>query len=89
MSKAYKNPSAKIIISPIRWRSGSFRDLMIGIGTVRITRSERMLKEALKNQENFLLIQRIFLVGDQNADTGIHASGWERAHQQATWTRLF
>lgn len=38
-----------------------------------MTRSVRMLIEALKNHENFLLIQRISGVGDQKADTGMQA----------------
>lgn len=38
-----------------------------------MTRSVRMLNEALKNHENFLLIQRMSGVGDQNAETGMQA----------------
>lgn len=44
---------------------------MIGIGRIRITRSDKMLNEALKNHRNFLSMQRISAVGDQKADTGM------------------
>lgn len=36
-------------------------------------KSVMILIEALKNQENFLLMQRSFPVGDQKADTGMQA----------------
>ena len=38
-----------------------------------MTKSVRMLKEALKNHENFLLMQRMSGVGDQKAETGMQA----------------
>lgn len=43
------------------------------MGRIMMTRSVRILNEALKNHENFLLIQRMSDVGDQNADTGMQA----------------
>jgi hypothetical protein len=43
------------------------------MGRIMMIRSVRMLNEALKNHENFLLIQRMSGVGDQNAETGMQA----------------
>jgi len=69
----YNPPRAKITIRPIFCRIGSFRDFRVGMGSAIIMRSVRMLNEALKNQENFLLMHRISGVGDQKAETGMQA----------------
>ena len=69
----YNPPRAKITINIIFCRIGSFRELRVGIGRAMMIISERMLMEALKNHENFLLMHRISGVGDQKADTGMQA----------------
>jgi hypothetical protein len=47
-----------------------------------MTRSVRMLNEALKNHKNFLLIQRMSGVGDQNAETGVQVKVLDKIVQR-------
>jgi len=73
MRSAYNPPRAKITIKPIFCLAGSFRSLRVGMGRIMMIRSVTMFIEALKNHENFLLIQRMSGVGDQKAETGRQA----------------
>ena len=66
-------PRAKIIMTPIFCRVGSLSDFSVGMGRIRMMESDRMLKEALKNHENFLLTQCMSGVGDQKPEIGTHA----------------
>jgi hypothetical protein len=43
------------------------------MGRIMMTRSVKMLNDALKNHENFLLIHRMSGVGDQNPEIGMQA----------------
>jgi len=43
------------------------------MGRIRMMESDKMLNEALKNHENFLLTQCMSGVGDQKPEIGTHA----------------
>jgi hypothetical protein len=66
-------PRAKIIITPAFCRVGSLSDFSVGMGRIRMTESDRMLNDALKNHENFLLTQCAPRVDDQKPEIGMQA----------------
>ncbi len=60
-------------MTPTFCRVGSLSDFSVGMGRIRMSESDRMLNEALKNHENFLLIQCMPGVGAQKPEIGMHS----------------
>jgi hypothetical protein len=69
LTKQANPPKAKTSINPIFCPIGNLKVERTGIGNPTVTKSVKILKEALKNIINFLLRQMPLLV--QNAEIGV------------------